>query len=480
MSLNKSILKKMLLGSTIIVVVMFLLVSGFFIGYVEDNAIKDKAQLLENNIPRITDVSRVVFLNRSTLNDTIYRTVIDNISYNADASIIVFNNAGTILTVSGLPKSEYIGKTITSEIATNILNGERIVKKGILDSLYDGEQMLTVGSPMVSDGVIIGGVFLSTSIPKIASLQKGLFLELLVFLLVALVCSFILFYIVAKRIAVPVKRIDDAVGEFTKGDFSKRVEYSSEDELGRLADNINKMAESIEDMENMRTAFISDVSHELRTPMTAISGFVEGMLDGTIEPDERDGYLNIVLSESKRLSKLVDDLLQISRMEKNDTAPEKVSFDINELIRLVIIGFENPVRNKNIDVDLELCDDYCMVYAEKDSIKQVLINLVNNAVKFVNENGYIHIKVWVHQKKCYVEIKNSGDGIEKENLSIIWERFYKTDRSRSVDKSGVGLGLYIVKKIIDKHNEKIWATSTVGEFTSFTFSLDYNGFNKKQ
>lgn len=470
----------MLLGSTIIVVVMFLLVSGFFIGYVQDNAIKDKAKILENNIPRITEVSRIMFLNRSTLNDSVYRTLIDNISFNTNASIIVFNNSGVILTVSGLPKTEYIGKKITYDLANNILNGEKITKKGVLNSLYHGEQMLTVGAPMVSDGMVIGGVFLSTSIPEIANLQKGLFLELLVFLLVALVCSFILFYIVAKKIAVPVKKIDDAVGQFTKGDFSKRVEYSSDDELGRLADNINKMAESIEDMENMRTAFISDVSHELRTPMTAISGFVEGMLDGTIEPDERDGYLDIVLSESKRLSRLVDDLLKISRLEKNDTAPEKSLFDINELLRLVIIGFEKPVEDKKIDVDLELCDDYCIVNAEKDSIKQVLINLLNNAVKFVNENGYIHIRVWVHQKKCYVEIKNSGAGIEKENLGRIWERFYKTDRSRSVDKSGVGLGLYIVKKIIDKHGEKIWASSTVGEFTSFTFSLDYRGSNKKQ
>ncbi len=470
----------MLIGSTIIVVLMFVLVSAFFIGYVENSAIVNKTKVLENNISRITDISRVAFLNSSTHMDLIYRTMIDNISYNSDSSIIVFNNFGSIVTVSGLSKTDYIGKTIESGLIDNILKGNTIAKRGLLDKLYDGESMLTVGAPMVSDGVIIGGVLLSASIPELASVQKGLFLELAIFLLLGLLFSFVLFFIIAQRVTVPVKQIDDAVGRFTKGDFTKRVKYKSDDELGRLAENINKMAESIEDMDNMRTSFISDISHELRTPMTAISGFVEGMLDGTIEPESRDEYLNIVLDETKRLSKLVDDLLKISRMEKNDAPITKSVFDINELVRLVIISFENAIKDKNISVDLELSDEYLNVYANADSIKQVLINLINNAVKFTDENGYIKIRIWVHQKKCYVEVKNSGKGIEKENLSRIWERFYKTDRSRSVDKTGVGLGLYIVKKIIDRHGEKIWADSVVNEYTSFTFSLEYVSRDKSK
>ena len=231
------------------------------------------------------------------------------------------------------------------------------------------------------------------------------------------------------------------------------------------------MATSLANLENMRKSFISDVSHELRTPMTSISGFVEGILDGTIEENEREQYLQIVLSESKRLSRLVADLLNLTRMENNDTPVNYSQFDINDLTCQEIIKFEKFIDEKNIDVDMDIPDDKVIVRADKDSITQVLINLLNNAVKFTPENGKISVRIWCHQSRCYVEIKNTGDGIPEDKLKYIWDRFYKLDSSRSADRSGFGLGLYIVKSIIAKHNEKIWADSKEGEFTSFTFSL---------
>lgn len=463
-------MKKLLIGSITVVLVTFLTVCVVFVGFIEKNAIADKTKELKASVNRITEISRVAFLNKSTHMDFIYNTMIDNIAYNTNISIIIFDTNGNIVTVSGLNKSDYNGKKLEDKYFKKVLNGNEFVQTGLLDSLY-GEDTLTVGAPMISDGITIGGVFLTQSISELKSVSYDLFSELFIFLLAAMIFSFILFYVVSRQISIPIKRIDEAVGEFTKGNFSKRVEYKSNNELGRLAENFNEMATSLENLENSRTTFISDVSHELRTPMTTISGFVEGILDGTIERENEDKYLSIVLSESKRLSRLVDNLLKISRMEKNNVPLKKEKFDINELIRLVIIRFENQINAKHIDVDLILSDDRCTVFADKDNINQVLVNLFNNAVKFTEDGGYIKIRVWVHQKKCYVEIKNSGHGIEKENLNRIFERFYKTDRSRSEDKTGVGLGLYIVKKIIDKHGEKIWAASVPDSYTSFTFSL---------
>ena len=249
------------------------------------------------------------------------------------------------------------------------------------------------------------------------------------------------------------------------------MEYSEEDELGSLAANINDMATSLDNLEKMRSGFVSDVSHELRTPMTTISGFVEGILDGTIEEDDREKYLSIVLSESKRLSKLVTDLLALTKSENGQAELNITDFDICDLLCQTLVKFEIQIEEKNIEIEMDIPEEKCFVSADKNAITQVLINLMNNAVKFVPENGKVSVRIWTHQSRVYVEIKNTGDGIEKEKIPYIWDRFYKTDSSRGVDRSGFGLGLYIVKSIISNHGEKIWVDSEVGEYTSFAFSL---------
>ena len=252
------------------------------------------------------------------------------------------------------------------------------------------------------------------------------------------------------------------------------IKENPDEVLARLAkkgkdakDEINKILE----LDEARRGFISDVSHELRTPMTTISGFVEGILDGTIPEENKNEYLKVVLSESKRLSRLVTNLLQISRMESGENRPNKIVFDINELMRLTLLKFEMMITSKNLEIDLDLGDEKIYVFADKDSITQVLINLINNAVKFTPDGGKISLGVKKHGDKAYVSIINSGHGIEPEKLEHIWERFYKADSSRSADRSGVGLGLYIVKRILTFHGEEISVQSVPDDFTRFTFTL---------
>ncbi len=231
------------------------------------------------------------------------------------------------------------------------------------------------------------------------------------------------------------------------------------------------MADSLENLEKMRSGFVSDVSHELRTPMTTISGFVEGILDGTIEKEEHSRYLEIVLSESKRLSRLVTELLKLTRMQNNEIKLDLSEFDIADLAYQALFGFEKQINDNELEIETNVPDEKIAVVADRDAITQVLTNLLGNAVKFTPQGGKISIRIWKHQARAYVEIKNTGAGIEPEKLKYIWDRFYKTDTSRNSDKGGFGLGLCIVKSIIDKHNEKIWAESVVGEHTLFAFSL---------
>lgn len=469
--MKKSILKNMILGSVLVVLMTFLIIVIVFSKYMETNAVNQRADILRNSVPRISEISALVFANPTTSMNIIFKNVIDTMCYNMDASMIVFDKEGRIITVSGLSKLKYTNKIMDRELSEPILGGDELVEVGLLDHLYDGQAMLTVGAPLESNGEIIGGAYVSQPIPEIRDTYFDLFFQLVYIILAALVFSMALFYMISKKITTPIHEINSAVTEFSKGDFSKRVEYDGVDELGELSANINNMATSLANLENMRSSFISDVSHELRTPMTSISGFVEGILDGTIDESEREEYLRIVLSESKRLSRLVTDLLSLTRMENSDLPVNYSVFDINDLACQAIIKFEKFVEDKNIDVDMDIPDDRVMVRADKDSITQVLINLLNNAVKFTPYGGKISVRIWTHQLRSYVEIKNSGDGIPPDKLKFIWDRFYKLDSSRSNDKTGFGLGLYIVKSIISKHDEKIWVDSKEGEFTSFTFSL---------
>jgi len=221
----------------------------------------------------------------------------------------------------------------------------------------------------------------------------------------------------------------------------------------------------------MRQDFVSDISHELRTPMTTISGFIEGVLDGTIPDSDREKYLGIALSESKRLSKLTNDLLNLSRIDDQVKNLSLSDFDMDEIAKIALINFEDIITKKGINVEFELEGDKFIVRADKDKYIQVLTNLFHNAVKFTPENGNITIKLKKEDQKCICSVKNTGYGIEPDKLRFIWERFYKADNSRSTDKSGVGIGLYIVKKIIDAHDETISVQSVTNKFTEFSFTV---------
>ena len=450
--------------------VSFIIAGAFFFGLLTDVAIDEKVKTLEKNVPQISELSSIALSSKSIQIMSIYRTVVDSIAANTDSAIIIFDKNGVIVTVSELKKTEFVGATINNKITDDILSGKRFFDKGLMDKYFD-ESTLTFGAPLLDKDGVFGGVLFNMPVPRIRTMNFRIFKSFALMSLIALCFSFILYYVISRRITNPIKKMNIAVTGFAKGDFSKRIECKHNNELDELASNFNFMATALENLENMRSSFVADVSHELRTPLTTISGFLEGILDGTVKKEEQEKYLQIALNETKRISRLVNDLLSVSRIENNQLVLNKQKFNLNELVAQELFKFETVINEKNINVELNLTEDAPNVLADRDAIIQVVTNLIHNAVKFTFENGEIWIKTWTDDTKAYVEIKNSGKGIESEKLKFIFDRFYKTDDSRSKDKNGVGLGLFIVKNLISKHGEHIWAESEVDKYTRFVFSL---------
>jgi len=365
---------------------------------------------------------------------------------------------------------------IQEEYLQTVLQGKRNSIIGTMGGLFR-ETMFTLQVPIVHEsGGTVGAVCISIPIPQKEKMTHEVMQILIASAIGVAVISFLLSYTLAKRFSRPIKSIQTSAKAFTKGRFDARVgsiaTESGIGEIAELAQTFNEMAFELEKVEEIRQSFISDVSHELRTPMTTISGFVYGMMDDTIPADRQKEYLKIVYDEVTRLSRLVNTFLDISRMRADQAVLNKSHFDINEAIRIAIIGLEQRIQQKHIQVSLNFETETCYVHADSDAIKRVLTNLLDNAVKFTNEGGEVRITVSQKQHEVFVSVYNSGCGIPSEQQPMIFERLYKVDKSRSINREGTGIGLYLVKNIIHAHGKKISLKSTEGEYAEFIFSLD--------
>jgi len=398
------------------------------------------------------------------------------------ADIIVVNNDGAVTETND--EAAKI-TSVPQDMLEAAASGKKVVATGRFGGAYTTD-VLTVAMPVHYNGNIVGTMFFNSMVPRMRRTFFDLFMQLLIACLIAAAFAFIFAYVQSRRITRPINRINAAVRDIAAGNFSERVRVESPDEIGQLASSFNFMADNIEDLENQRASFISDVSHELRTPMTSITGFVEGVLDGTISEEKREYYLKIVLDESKRLTKLVNDMLDMSRMSSDKYQLTMEEFDLNELMRVAIIGLLGKIEEHNLDISFNDEDEELdeaeekpiMVIADKDSIMRVVINIIDNAIKFSYPNTVIGIKTWIAEKKAYVSIGNFGMGIDGADLSNVFNRFYKTDKSRGQERSGAGLGLSLVKNILTLHKQSIWVESVQAKeganvkYTKFTFTLE--------
>lgn len=301
----------------------------------------------------------------------------------------------------------------------------------------------------------------------ISTLTKLYFLSALV----PIIIMFFAIYAMTYRMTKPLKLMSEASHAMAKGDFSKRIPVMSDDEIGELAASFNLMTNTLSSLEGMRKSFIANVSHELKTPMTTIGGFIDGILDGTIDPEKHSYYLGIVSDEVKRLSRLVQSMLSMSKLESGEFTMNPELFDLRELIFSIVISQEQRIEQKRLKITGLDELQSVSIKADRDLIHQVIYNLVDNAIKFTDENGEIKFLLQNENKKTVFTLVNTGKGIGQKDLPFIFERFYKVDKSRSDVKNSTGLGLYIVKTIVKAHGGTIMVSSKENEYTAFKMTL---------
>ena len=333
------------------------------------------------------------------------------------------------------------------------------------------EEMLSVISPVNYNYKVRGYLIIHTEVDQLFEEKEVLLNMMYLTLAVLLILFLIALLLIGFIIYYPMKKISKASSEYAAGNLTYQISLNTEDEFGKLARSMNLMSKELNEMEEYERKFIANISHDFRSPLTSIKGYVEAMMDGTIPIEFQEKYFNIVLFETDRLKKLTEELLTLNSFGSKRGMLEITTFDINAVIKSTAAAFEGRCRERKISIDLLFESWHEPVKADVGKIQQVLYNLIDNAIKFSNDNSTIEVETTVRHEKVFVSVKDHGAGIPKDSQKKIWERFYKTDVSRGKDKRGTGLGLAIVKEIIQAHGEHINVISTEGVGTEFSFSL---------
>ncbi len=473
----KSIFAKYFSVVSMVIVISFIAMGGMQMFFSTRYWVSEKQRMLEENADSLAKITAVIaeqnyFLSGSySLSGSSILPYMNLMASSIDSFLFIVNNQGDVIINSDNAKGVLNGAQLPHSVQSK-LNGSDYMEVGKLDGVYSSRQY-TVGVPIwVENGQsCIGYLFGSTSASALSEYLKN---NLQVFVLSALgtlTLTFIVLYLMTYRMVRPLRQMASAARSFGMGDFSARIHVQGRDEVAQLASSLNNMAVSLSSVEGMRRSFVANVSHELKTPMTTIAGFIDGILDGTISDDKRNYYLKIVSDEVKRLSRLVKSMLDLSRIDNGELHLNPVQFDLTEQLCSVLITLEQRVDSKNIAVNGLEDSERAEVYADYDLMGQVIYNLVDNAIKFINEGGTLTLHVLHKDNRVYCRIRNTGMGIPAEEMPHIFERFYKSDKSRSLDKNGMGLGLYIVKTVINFHHGEIVVRSVEGEYTEFEFWL---------
>ena len=459
--------------SAAMVLLMAMLLIGTAFQALVRNYLTDQAiEGLKNDGNAISALA-AAYYTEGTLNHEDFLVNLSFVSQVSQADAVICDATGRLALCSRAPFGcGHQGMYVGPEFLNEVFSAGSVTTTGVIQGLYEEERFVAAVPITDSAGYGVGIVIVSTPMEQVTQiLQKisdtYLFVSILVVLLAVVTMS-----LVVRHQSKPLRDMAKAAHDFGHGNLNARVQVDpkSSEEVQDLALAFNNMASSLQQSEYQRQEFVANVSHELKTPMTTISGFVDGMLDGTIPPERHKHYMHMVSDETKRLSRLVRSMLDISRLQDQDIPEEKKSrFELQELAGQVLITFEQKIDAKKLNVDVDFPGHPTYTRAGPDYITQVIYNLLDNAVKFCPEGGDLGMKIRTGTTKLYVSISNSGETIPPGELPLVFDRFHKLDKSRS-KKEGWGLGLYIVKTIIGRHGEDISVTSQNG-VTTFTFTL---------
>ena len=390
-----------------------------------------------------------------------------------DSSVWLLDRNGLQLNITGLDENtpNLTDDDMRAYMQTVLQSAEPVVFHAGFDSYFGKNPVITVAMPLSLRGEAVGAVFVHKKLELINTGFLPLFHELWLAAMIASALGLVLTAYTAVRITRPLTELANAAKRLAQGDMSVKVRVYADDEIGEVSRAFNSMVDALQTMEEQRKGFVANVSHELRSPITSIAGYLQGMLDGTIPREEHQKYMQVVYDETQRLTRLIRDLLDLSRIESGNVPMNPVDFNINELMRRVLIKYEGRLDEKNMEVEAEFADEPCMVHADMDRIEQVVSNLVDNAIKFCGQYGKLTLETrWVGDL-CTVTVADDGAGIDEKDLPHVFDRFYTVDKAHTAGK-GTGLGLYIVKQILLQHGHDITVESVKGEGTRFAFQLD--------
>ena len=472
----KTFFSRTFIPTALILLAALLLVGASFQVLVKDYLKEQTMESLHNDGTTIAALAGAYYA-EGTMSSNDFLTNLSVASRISNGDAVICDAAGRLLLCSDSPLGcEHQGMSVSREFVEQVFREGAVESTGLIQGLY-ADARYVVSVPIAdARGQAVGLVIVSTPLTSTLLILKRMSdIYLAVSLLVVLVCVLVM-SVFARKQTSPLREMAQAANRFGHGDLTARVqvEDSHPDEIRDLAIAFNNMASSLQKSEYQRQEFVANVSHELKTPMTTIGGYVDGILDGTIPPERQKHYMQVVSEETKRLSRLVRSMLDISRLQDQGGIPDekKQAFDLIECAGQVLITFEKKITDKALNVDVRMPPYPLNTFANQDYITQVIYNLLDNAVKFCPVGGTLGLHLREARGKLYVSISNDGETIPPNELPLVFDRFHKLDKSRSQNRDGWGLGLYIVKTIVCSHGEDISVSSADG-VTEFTFTLPH-------
>lgn len=387
---------------------------------------------------------------------------INAMAYISDLKIYILNPDSTVLHQAAETQDMSIDTKLKQDIL-KVMEGET-VKRTTSFSIENDNNLVYVGIPLTYDEKISGAIMAFSPITELESLTNEIVKVIGIILILVILIGTIAILRVSIKISEPISEISNYAKKIGKGENVPDVEFESKDEIGMLAKSFNEMKKELAVSEQMRKDIVANVSHELRTPLTSIIGFIKGIIDGVIPENEHEKYLSIVYSEANRLKELTKDIVDVAKLESGNVSLTKEKFNLNELTKEVYMEMEELVKEKNLDFILDENVNDVQIYADKSRIRQVLINIINNSIKFT-EKGYIKITLDKIEEKSSIVIEDTGVGIKEDKVAYLFNKFY-TANNYGDATNGAGLGLNIVKNLIDLHKGKISIESTVGKGTT--------------
>lgn len=474
--MKKTLYLKFILAYLIFGFFGFVIIATFVPSMTIEHLKRERAEDLYAEATLIADTYASGLYTNETSLDTV-KSHLDALGVYLSANIWIINPSGRIVLDSSSPLD--VEKVeIIEDFDPTATSGSYYTVSTFYD--YYEEEMLSVYAPITAEYKVRGYVVINYPLDSLWDSCNSLLNISYITLCILFLLSLIILIFFTEMVYVPLKKITYATEQYATGNMHYEFQVESEDEMGYLAACLSYMASEIARSEDDQKKFVANVSHDFRSPLTSVKGYLEAMLDGTIPPDMHEKYLGIVLNETERLTKLTNSLLTLNNLNTKGMLLDKSDFDINQIIRNVAATFEGTCKEKMIAIELILTGDILYVNADMGKIQQVLYNLLDNAIKFSHHESVIKIETSEKRNRVFVSVKDSGIGIPKEDLKMIFDRFYKSDASRGKDKKGTGLGLSITKEIIQSHGEHINVISTPGVGSEFIFSLPLSDKNDEE